>query len=159
VTGEEGSSTLLSSCCCRGPKYRVLQLYHRRRDITFLYPQMEPQRRMLEDLGVDDMSSDEEVKGREGKQYLILALRWRAPALTFWLRIFDSLYLHHRNREEHGDQLCHGEGRVPLSKAPHEGSSLAFRSMPTRPSGWNSSSTSRTWSTLLPNSHPGTTPI
>lgn len=91
-------------CCPCGPKYHTSQLYHRRRDITFVYPQMEPQRRMLEDLGVDGMSSDEEVKTPEGKRYLVLAPRWRAPALTFWLRIFDSLYLHHRNREEHGDQ-------------------------------------------------------
>ena len=59
---------------------------------------------MLEDLGVDGMSSDEEVKTSQGKEYFALAPRWRAPSLTFWLRIFDSLYLRHRHRAEHGDQ-------------------------------------------------------
>lgn len=65
---------------------------------------MAPQRRMLEDLGIDGMSSDEEVKTPEGTQYLTLVPKWRAPVLTPWLRIFDSLYLYHRNQAEHGDQ-------------------------------------------------------
>jgi len=59
---------------------------------------------MLEGLGVDGMSSDEEVKTSEGKRYVILIPKWRAPVLALWLRVFDSLYLHHRNRAEHGDQ-------------------------------------------------------
>ena len=69
-----------------------------------MYPQMAPQRRMLEELGIDGMSSDEEVYTPEGKKYRALSPRWRAPAVGFWLRIFDGLYLHHRNQEEHGDQ-------------------------------------------------------
>ena len=59
---------------------------------------------MLEDLGPEGMSSDEEVTTPEGKKYFILIPRWRAPVLTPWLRIFDSLYLRHRNQREHGDQ-------------------------------------------------------
>ena len=59
---------------------------------------------MLEGLGVDGMSSNEEVKTTKGKKYFVLIPKWRAPMLTPWLRIFDSLYLRHRNREEHGDQ-------------------------------------------------------
>jgi len=62
------------------------------------------QRRLLEDLGVDGMSSDEEVTANEGKRYFILIPKWREPVLAPWLRVFDSLYLRHRNRAEHGDQ-------------------------------------------------------
>ena len=65
---------------------------------------MKPQRRMLEDLGIDGMSSDEEVKTRDGLQYFVLVPKWRAPVLTPWLRIFDSLYLYRRNQAQHGDQ-------------------------------------------------------
>lgn len=60
--------------------------------------------RMLEELGPDGMSSDEEINTPQGKQYLILVPKWRAHVLTPWLRIFDSLYLRHRNRPENGDQ-------------------------------------------------------
>ena len=69
-----------------------------------MYPQMQQQRIMLEALGPDGMSSDEEVITPEGKKYFILVSKWRAPFLTPWLRIFDSLYLRHRNQQEHGDQ-------------------------------------------------------
>lgn len=65
---------------------------------------MAPQRRMLEDLGVEGMSSDEEVKTQEGTRYLVLIPKWRAPVLTPWLRIFDALYLRYRNQRVHGDQ-------------------------------------------------------
>jgi hypothetical protein len=59
---------------------------------------------MLEALGVEGMSSDEEVMTPEGKKYLILAPNWRAPVLTPWLQVFDSLYLRHRIQQAHGDQ-------------------------------------------------------
>jgi hypothetical protein len=78
---------------------------------------MEPQRRMLEDLGVDGMSSDEEVPTDEGKQYISLVPKWRAPVLAFWLRVFDSLYLRHRNQAEHGDQCgCLPRKRITTAK-------------------------------------------
>jgi hypothetical protein len=59
---------------------------------------------MLRDLGIDGMSSDEEVNAPEGKRYLILVPKWRAQFLTLWLRLFDTLYLRHRTRGENGDQ-------------------------------------------------------
>lgn len=59
---------------------------------------------MLEELGVDGMSSDEEAITAEGKKYLVLVPRWRAAVLTPWLRVFDSLYLRYRTMAEHGDQ-------------------------------------------------------
>jgi len=72
---------------------------------------------MLEALGVDGMSSDEEVRTQEGKNYFILVSKWRAPVLGPWLRIFDSLYLRHRNREAHGDQRgCLPRRRIVSAK-------------------------------------------
>lgn len=59
---------------------------------------------MLEELGPDGMSSDEETNTPQGKQYLILVPKWRAPMLGAWLRVFDCLYLRHCNRVENGDQ-------------------------------------------------------
>ena len=86
------------------PKSCLSQLYHRRRDIALFHPQMGPQRRMLEALGINGMSSDEEVTTPQGVKYFILAPRWRAPVITPWLRVFDSLYLRHRYQAAYGDQ-------------------------------------------------------
>ena len=86
-------------------KPRMLQLFHCRRNTALGYPQMQPQRIMLEALGPEGMSSEEEVQTpQEGKKYFILVPKWRAAALTPWLRIFDSLYLRNRTQEAHGDQ-------------------------------------------------------
>ena len=72
---------------------------------------------MLEDLGVDGMSSDEEVKTLEGKKFFILIPKWRAPMLTPWIRVFDSLYLRHRNQQVNGDQRgCMPHKRHTCSK-------------------------------------------
>jgi hypothetical protein len=65
---------------------------------------MEPQRQMLEDLGVDGMSSDEEEEVGDGIQYRILAPKWRSPMLTPWLRIFDILYQHNRLENNSNDK-------------------------------------------------------
>jgi hypothetical protein len=65
---------------------------------------MEPQRRLLEQLGIDGMSSDEGEDIDTGRQYRIYAPRWRAPILTPWIRIFDLLYLHRRTGDDSGDQ-------------------------------------------------------
>ena len=88
------------------------QLYHRRRDVTFLHPQMERQRRMLEDLGIDGMSSDEEEIANGRKLYLILTPEWRDPILVPWLRIFDGLVLYHRREADAVD----GQGRMPRQR-------------------------------------------
>lgn len=90
---------------------------------------MEPQRRLLEDLGVDGMSSDEEVATSEGKRYFTLMPKWRAPVLALWLRVFDSLYLHHRNRAEHGDQ----RGCMPRRREASAKESTSGRFVPGLP--------------------------
>lgn len=90
---------------------------------------MVPQRRLLEDLGVDGMSSDEEVRTSAGKRYVILIPKWRAPVLAPWLRVFDSLYLHHRNRAEHGDQ----RGCMPRRREASAKESTSDRFVPGLP--------------------------
>ena len=62
------------------------------------------QRRLLEQLGTDGMSSDEREDTETGKQYRIYVPKWRAPILTPWVRVFDLLYLHRRMGDDSGDQ-------------------------------------------------------
>ena len=69
---------------------------------------------MLEELGIDGMSSDEGEETNNGIQYRIYAPRWRALVVTAWLRVFDSLYLHHRMGNDSGDQ----RGTLPRRRVP-----------------------------------------
>ena len=71
----------------------------------FKYTQMEPQRKMLVDLGVNGMSSDEEEKVLDGVQYRIQLPRWRAPNLTAWLRMFDAIHQYYRF-ENGANDMC-----------------------------------------------------
>ena len=71
---------------------------------------------MLEELGIDGMSSDEEVITPEGKKYFILTPQWRAPIVMPWLRVFDALYHRQRTLAVHGDQ----RGCMPRQRyTPH----------------------------------------
>jgi hypothetical protein len=65
---------------------------------------METQRRMLDDLGVDGMSSDEEEEVEGNVQYRILAPRWRSATLTPWLRVFDVLHQQRRLEKNSNDK-------------------------------------------------------
>jgi hypothetical protein len=65
---------------------------------------MEPQQQMLEALGINGMSSDEEETVSNGIQYQIRPPRWRAPMVTPWLRMFDSIYIYHRTENNDGDR-------------------------------------------------------
>lgn len=65
---------------------------------------MEPQRRLLEQLGIDGMSSDEGENVETGRQYRIYVPRWRAPIITPWVRVFDLLYLLRRTGNDSGDR-------------------------------------------------------
>jgi hypothetical protein len=92
----------------------VLQLFYRRRDITFEYPQMRPQRRMLDALGIDGMSSDEEENVADGVQYRIQAPRWRSMTVTPWLRVFDGLHVYNRLQKNSKDM----RGAWPRRRLP-----------------------------------------
>ena len=60
--------------------------------MTWFYPLLERQRPLLEQLGPDSMSSDEEREGGGGNEFNILVPIWRSGVVTAWLRIFDMLY-------------------------------------------------------------------
>lgn len=80
--------------------------------MTFDYQQMETQREMLEALGIDGTSSDEEQIFNGRKRYLILVPEWRDPVVTAWLRVFDSLCLHNRLNANAVD----GRGQMPRTR-------------------------------------------
>ncbi|KAF9642160.1 hypothetical protein BDM02DRAFT_3105986 [Thelephora ganbajun] len=113
----------------KNQRERKTNLYHRRRDITFEYPQMAPQQQMLEVLGVDGMSSDEEEKVEDGIQYQILTPRWRAPMLTPWLRMFDAIYRHHRLEDNASDM----RGSLPRRRVATSSESTSKRFVPGLP--------------------------
>ena len=60
---------MLNNRCLLVSNPQIAQLYHRRREVTFDFPQMELQRRLLEQLGIDGMSSDEGEDVETGRQY------------------------------------------------------------------------------------------
>jgi len=80
--------------------------------VTFRHPQMEPQRKMIEDLGVDGMSSDEEEVINGQKRYLIIPPQWRDSFIGPWLRVFDGLCMYHRLESDATD----GRGRRPRDR-------------------------------------------
>jgi hypothetical protein len=47
---------------------------------------------MLEQLGVDGMSSDESGDDEDQHEYKILAPLWRAQEVAPWLRVFDTIH-------------------------------------------------------------------
>ncbi|KAF8160483.1 hypothetical protein K438DRAFT_2071165 [Mycena galopus ATCC 62051] len=76
-------------------QHRKYELFHRRRYLAYTFKPLQKHINMLEQLGVDGMSSDEsdtEDIGAGTMQYQILAPQWRANHIAGWLRIFDSLH-------------------------------------------------------------------
>ncbi|KAJ7074937.1 hypothetical protein B0H15DRAFT_792452, partial [Mycena belliarum] len=81
-------------------KYQVLTflfivpLFHQRRYLAYTFPPLQRHINMLEELGVDGMSSDESDVEDHGinVQYYIISPLWRARRLAGWLRVFDALY-------------------------------------------------------------------
>lgn len=64
--------------------------------MTWFYPLLQNQRPLLDELGPDGMSSDEERAGGATKEYSIFIPAWRATVVTAWLRVFDILYVRAR---------------------------------------------------------------
>ena len=56
---------------------------------------------LIDALGVEGMSSDESDHelAAGAPSYVVSELRWRSPALSTWLRMFDSLHLRIRYKE------------------------------------------------------------
>ncbi|KAH7905256.1 hypothetical protein BJ138DRAFT_1231055 [Hygrophoropsis aurantiaca] len=77
-------------------KERKVNLYHRRYQTASSFSALRQSvLRLVKDVGVDGMSSDE--SSHEGKQgeatFLITCKPWRARSVTAWLRTLDSLHL------------------------------------------------------------------
>ncbi|KAI0323556.1 hypothetical protein GY45DRAFT_1264373 [Cubamyces sp. BRFM 1775] len=68
------------------------QLYYRRLGVAHTYAPLRHHIPMLEALGVHGMSSDESDHRNGAVQYGVFKKEWRNPAITKWLRVFDSLY-------------------------------------------------------------------
>jgi len=83
----------------------LCQLFQQRRDVTFLYPSLEPHRDLLEQLTYAGMSSDEEQTAGLHIHYEIVEPVWRSEAVGAWLRIFDALRMRARRYDGvYGDQ-------------------------------------------------------
>lgn len=101
-----------------------VQLYHRRRDLTFFYPGLSSQREKLEQLGASGMSSDETSDGDGVRRYRILNPQWRSTAVSGWLRYFDALYNRARRERVFGND----RGAFPRDRknARKESDSMKF---------------------------------
>ncbi|KAF8154394.1 hypothetical protein K438DRAFT_1483961, partial [Mycena galopus ATCC 62051] len=87
------SDTAQAQSRSRLSKYgRKYQLFHRRRYISYVFPPLQQHSAMLEQLGVDGMSSDESGEEDDRHGYKILMPLWRAPEVAPWLRIFDTVH-------------------------------------------------------------------
>ncbi|KAK0468521.1 hypothetical protein IW261DRAFT_1426349 [Armillaria novae-zelandiae] len=72
---------------------RKVTLWESRRNLTFDVPELEGQRAALDSLGIDAMSSDEELQDLSMGRviYQIKPPAWRALFVTNWLRFFDKM--------------------------------------------------------------------
>ena len=79
-----------------------LQLFQRRLETVLAIPDLKKHQHLIQGLGVDGMSSDEEdyVEGNSrthrhpsNPNYHVLTPRWRSQELTDFLHVIDSLYI------------------------------------------------------------------
>lgn len=89
------------------------------------------QRPLLDALGIDGMSSDEEetIPGSDVHQYRIYVPRWRSDVVTAWLRIFDHLY----NRARLAGAFGHQRGAWPRARVMADTSSSSPHFVPRLP--------------------------
>lgn len=84
---------------------------------------------MIQALGIDGMSSDEEEVLADGVQYRIQTPRWRAEMVTPWLRMFDAIYRYHRLENHTGDM----RGTFPRRRIPTTTESTSRKFVPGLP--------------------------
>ncbi|KAJ7185965.1 hypothetical protein C8R46DRAFT_881283 [Mycena filopes] len=91
----EQQAQIRSNLSRYGRKYQVcppLILFHRRRYTSYVFPPLQRHTAMLEQLGVDGMSSDESGDEDHRLEYKILAPVWRASEVAPWIRVFDTVH-------------------------------------------------------------------
>ncbi|OBZ77588.1 hypothetical protein A0H81_02217 [Grifola frondosa] len=71
---------------------RKRNLFYRRFEVAANHTDLQRHLGILQDLGVDGMSSDESEHENGVIQYRVLIKSWRNPVLTPWLRTFDAAY-------------------------------------------------------------------
>ncbi|KAG6849349.1 hypothetical protein H0H93_009215 [Arthromyces matolae] len=80
---------------------RKRTLFNRRLEVAQIYPFLQRHVRLIQQLGVDGMSSDESdheeaihnnTVGSRRPRYEVILPPWRAVELSRWLHVFDSLY-------------------------------------------------------------------
>lgn len=69
-----------------------------------MYPSLEHQLPLLDELTAAGMSSDEEQIVGQHKQYAVIEPAWRSDIVTSWLRIFDALHAHAKRSGLFGGQ-------------------------------------------------------
>ncbi|KAF7290507.1 hypothetical protein MIND_01290500 [Mycena indigotica] len=72
---------------------RKYQLFHQRRYLAYVFAPLRKHADMLEQFGVDGMSSDESEVDEEGViSFQSHMPAWRAEIVTIWLHLFDVLH-------------------------------------------------------------------
>ncbi|RPD67748.1 hypothetical protein L226DRAFT_474467, partial [Lentinus tigrinus ALCF2SS1-7] len=74
----------------------IMQLFQRRYAIVTRYRILRPHIKILQRLGVNGMSSDEEEEGAPFVRYRVLIKPWRSEAVTKFLRALDALHRRYR---------------------------------------------------------------
>lgn len=95
----------------------VYQLFYHHRLVTSMYPSLEHQLLLLDELMAAGMSSDEEQIVGQHKQYAVIEPAWRSDIVISWLRIFDALYAHAKRSGLFGGQRgAQPQMRVTMSQ-------------------------------------------
>ncbi|KAI0695272.1 hypothetical protein C8T65DRAFT_584444 [Cerioporus squamosus] len=88
-----------------GDRYqRKYTLFHRRHAMVSRYGVLRPHVRILERLGINGMSSDEEDEGAPFVRYRVLVKPWRSKVVTAFLRALDALHRRYRKRGDSGSK-------------------------------------------------------
>ena len=74
----------------------VVQLFQRRHAILTRYRVLHHHIKILQRLGINGMSSDEEDEGTPFVRYRVLKKPWRSEAVTTFLRTLDALHRRYR---------------------------------------------------------------
>lgn len=94
-----------------------------------MYPSLECQRPLLEELGPAGMSSDEEQPVGLSKKYEVIEPAWRSEVVTCWLRIFDALHGQAKRGGVYGDQ----RGSTPRMRESNNTTSTSGKFVPRLP--------------------------